>query len=92
MKGTSSWVEGVLHGIVQQGSSRTNVCLSSALRACIGTPLLSDQAHSVFNFSNMAFQGWPGKGIKEQSDKMPHVKGSRHCIGKGSQSKQINPV
>lgn len=66
MKATSSWVERVLHGTVQQGgSSRTNVCLFNTLKACLGAPLLGGQAHLVLNFSNVASQGWPGKGISE---------------------------
>ena len=65
MKGTSSWVQRVLHGTVQQGSSRTNVYLFNTLKACLGAPLLSGQAYLVLNFSNVASQGWPGKGISE---------------------------
>lgn len=63
MKGTSSWVERVLHGTVQLGSSRTNVCLYNALKPCLGVPLLSGQAFLVLNSSNVASQGQPGKGI-----------------------------
>lgn len=65
MKGTSSWVERVLHGTVQQGSSRTNVCLLNTLKVCLRAPLPSGQAYLVLNFSNVASQGWPGKGIGE---------------------------
>lgn len=54
MKGTSSWVERVLHRTVQQGSSRTNTCLFNTLEACLGAPLLSGQAYLVLNSSNVA--------------------------------------
>lgn len=63
MKDTSSCVERVLHRTAQQGSSRTNVSLLSILEACPGTTLLNGQTNLVFNFSNVASQGWPGKRI-----------------------------
>lgn len=63
MKDTSSCVERVLHRTAQQGSSRTNVSFLSILEACPGTQLLNGQTYLVLDFSVVASQGWPGKGI-----------------------------
>lgn len=63
MKDTSSCVERVLHRTAQQGSSRTNVSFLSILEACPGTQLLNGQTYLVLDFSGVASQGWPGKGI-----------------------------
>lgn len=62
MKDTSSYVERVLHRTAQQGSSRTNVSLLNILEACPGIQL-NGQTYLALNFSDVASQGWPGKGI-----------------------------
>lgn len=74
MKGTSSWIERVLHGTFQQGSSRTNVCFSSTLNVCLGAPLLNGHAYLALNFSDVAKQGRSGKRTGENPGQIPQNK------------------